>query len=270
MAELRVQQRLVALASAPQHVVLAAEAMRHLEHVPHLRSRMGEDIGVGVGGRTGRVPRVREQVGGAPQQLHAAGRHLLGCAVDEHVEVGLALPQRRTLRSHVDVVEAVVRRAQLGEELERRVLLGERRGHRVGAGLQPWAIERAGTEHVAAGPVEAVPIADGDAEVILHALAGHDAVRVVHEVLEAVPGRRARWGHRRRDVGEELGHGAMLRTIGISVGETSPCDTSPTEFVGRRQRVWRTSGGSTAHGAASPHPSSKTRSASGRRRTGPC
>ena len=47
--EVRVEQRVVALAATPQHVVLAAEPLGDLEHVLDLRRGVGEDLGIGVG-----------------------------------------------------------------------------------------------------------------------------------------------------------------------------------------------------------------------------
>ena len=69
--EVGVEQRVVALAAAPQDVVLAAEALRHLEHVLDLGRGVGEHLGIGVRGRAGLVARMAEQVGRAPQQLSA-------------------------------------------------------------------------------------------------------------------------------------------------------------------------------------------------------
>ena len=56
--QVRVEQRVVALAPAPQDVVLAAQPLGDLEHVLDLRRRVGEHLGVGVGRRAGLVARV--------------------------------------------------------------------------------------------------------------------------------------------------------------------------------------------------------------------
>ena len=179
-----VQQRLVALAPAPQDVVLTAEAVRGLHRVAHLRCGMGKHLRVGVGGTAGGVAGMGEQVGRAPEQAHTGLGLLLGGPLDEDIQVGFRLAQRLAGRRHVHVVEAIERRAQLGEELERGVLLGERSLHRVDAGGQPRAVERAGAEDVAPGPVEAVPVAHGDAQMLGHRLAGDHPVRVVHAVRQ--------------------------------------------------------------------------------------
>ncbi len=45
-----VEQRVVALAATPQHVVLAAKPVGHLEHVLHLGGGVGEHFRIRVGG----------------------------------------------------------------------------------------------------------------------------------------------------------------------------------------------------------------------------
>ena len=207
LLEAGVEQRLVALAATPQHVVGAAEVVRGLEHVTYLRGCVGEHFRIRIRGRTSGVPRVGEQVRGAPQQLHACFGLLLRGALDEHVEVRLALGQRGALGGHVDVVEAVEGRAQLVEELERGILFGEGGGHRIDTGLQPGSVEGSGAEHVAAGPVEAVPIADSNPEVVFHPLASDHAVRVVHRVPQTVAGGSTRRRDSSRYLSEELAHG---------------------------------------------------------------
>ena len=114
-----VEQRVVALAAAPQDVVLAAEALGDLEHVLDLRRGVGEHLGIGVGRGARLVARVGEQVGGAPQQPDAGPLLVAERVVDEGVEVGPERREGRALGRDVAVVEAVVRRAELREELER-------------------------------------------------------------------------------------------------------------------------------------------------------
>jgi hypothetical protein len=46
--EIRVQERVVALATAPQDVVGAAEPLGGLERLLHLRRSEGEDLGIGL------------------------------------------------------------------------------------------------------------------------------------------------------------------------------------------------------------------------------
>ena len=66
-----VEQRLVALAAAPEHVVRAAQPMRHVEHVFTCRGRVGEHFRIGIGRRARHVAAVGEQVRRAPEQLDA-------------------------------------------------------------------------------------------------------------------------------------------------------------------------------------------------------
>ncbi len=128
---------------------------------------------------------------------------LLGGAFDELVQVGGALLERLAFWGHVHVVEAVVRVAKLLEELKRGVLLGKRGFHRVGTNSQPWSVERACTEHIAARPVEAVPVANSDAKNVFHPTTHHHAVRVVHPEPQAVSGVYSGCGNWMRNVGEK-------------------------------------------------------------------
>ncbi len=206
-----VEEGLIALAAAPQDVVLPAQPLGRRHRVADLRGGMGDDLGVGVGGRTRGVAGVAEQVGGAPQQLDARVGHLLPGAVDQPVEVGPRLAQGGTWRGHVDVVEAEVGHAQLGDELEGRVLLGEGRLHLVLSADKPGPVEGAGAEHVAARPVEAVPVAHGDAQVFGHGRAADLAVGVVHAVGNvSTVGVGTRQGDALGYVGEEVGHAFIL------------------------------------------------------------
>ena len=104
--EVRVEQRLVALAAAPQHVVRAAEAVGRLEDLAHLRGRVGEHLGIRVRGRAGGIARMREQVGRAPQQPDPGPPHVTVDLVDDRRQVRGRLPERGALRRDVTVVEA--------------------------------------------------------------------------------------------------------------------------------------------------------------------
>ena len=105
-AQVGVEQRVVALAAAPQHVVRAAEPVRHLERLLHLRRGVGEHLGIGIGRRAGGVAPVAEQVGRAPEQPHAGARHLRLDALEHAVEQRVALAQRRAFGRDVAIVEA--------------------------------------------------------------------------------------------------------------------------------------------------------------------
>ena len=178
-AQVGVEQRVVALAAAPQHVVLATQPVGDLEHVLDLRRREGEHLGIGVRGRAALVARMGEQVRGAPQQPDAGpflvARGIVGQRVQVRAEVGEARPLRRD----VAVVEAVARHAELGEELEGHRHLLPGRVHRVARPVEPRPIERPDPEHVRAGPRERVPEADARPEVVLHPGAEDEPIAIV-------------------------------------------------------------------------------------------
>ncbi len=180
--EIGVEQGLVALASAPEHVVGPAQPMCGLEAMLDLRRRPGEDGRVGVGRGPRRIARVPEQVCRAPQQPDAGPLHVPGDSLDHVIEAPAGLREVRSLRRDVTVVEAEERDAQLREELEGDLGLAFGELHDlagVGPGGEPRTIERAIAEHVRARPTEAVPVADGEAQMLLHAPSLHDAVAVV-------------------------------------------------------------------------------------------
>ncbi len=205
-----VEEHLVALAAAPQHVVGAAEAVGGVDAVLHLRRGVGEDVGVGVGGGAGRIAGVHECLRGAPQQLRVRLGHLRFGVVDHRVEVGAALGEGGALGRDVAVVEAVEGNAELGEELEGGVHLHVGGDHGVERRVEPRAVEGASAEDVGADPRKTVPVADGHAELLFHGLAHDDAVLVVPAEREGVVGFRTFVRDGFGDVGEEVGHGMSL------------------------------------------------------------
>src|SRR5581483_8551277 len=79
--------------------------------------------------------------------------------------------------------EGEERHSELLEELERDLGLPAR--ERLGlASAEPRPVEGLAAEHVRAGPAERVPPADGDPELIRHALAEDEPVGVVEAVRE--------------------------------------------------------------------------------------
>ncbi len=183
-------QGLVALAAAPQDVVLAAQLLGNVEGLLHLRGGVGEHLGIGVGGRAGHEARIGEHIGRAPQELHARALLVGGEHVDHAVEQVVALGQRLALGHHVPVVEAVVGIAQLLEKLESRggLLFGQLQ---LVAVAVPRTTERSIAERIAAGAAEGVPVADSDAQLLVHALAAHDAILVVETETKRILGIRA-------------------------------------------------------------------------------
>ena len=201
-----VEERLVALAPAPQHVVRASQPMGCLEHVLHLGRGVGEDLGIGVGSRAGRVARMAEQVRGSPQQPGAGALHVALDGRDDGVEHRARLGEGAALRRNVAVVEGEERDAELGDELECRVELRPRRLHRIRTGAEPGTVERPGAEHVGSRPVERMPQADRDPQVVLHALAEDDAIRLVDLVGKWIVGREAAELDPIRHIREEACH----------------------------------------------------------------
>src|SRR5690606_38465123 len=109
------------------------------------------------------------------------------------------------VRRQVDVVEAPVRHAQLGEELERGVDLGLGGGHRVA--LLPREAAGARAERVGAGVAEGVPVADREAQVVAHGLAADHLVGIVDLERQRVVRFRTFVGDR-ADAGEVPGGAA--------------------------------------------------------------
>ena len=94
-----------------------------------------------------------------------------------------ALGEGRGLRPDVGVVEAEIGNAEQREHLEGDVGLELRLLHRV---AEPGALESLAAERIAARPGEGMPIGDGEAQMVLHPLAGDDLVLVVEAIGERI------------------------------------------------------------------------------------
>ncbi len=218
LAQVGVQDGVVALAAAPQHIVGAAEPVGRLDHLAHLQGGPGGDLGIGIGGRAGHVAAVAEQVGGAPEQLHPGARLMARQHVDGAVQVGDVLAGRGRVGHHVHVVEGVERRAQLLEKgegvqgLELGQLLGGRRSR------LPRAVEHPLAEDVGARPGKAVPVADRHAQVLGEGLAQHHAARVVVAEGQRVVRARTLIADLVEGFEDVLGHGSfgLRRRTGVS------------------------------------------------------
>ena len=198
--EIGVEQRLVAFASAPQNVVRAAELMGDVDRVLHLRRGVGEDVGVGIGRRARHEAAGAEQIGGAPQQLDLARLQLAREQIGDLAHIAVRLGERGAFRRDVAVVEGEERETEDVEHLEGDVRLELRVRHVVIG--EPWPVEGRAAEHVSAGADETVPVADGSAEMILHALAEDQLVAVI--IAEGERVRRLRpFVTDRRDVAEK-------------------------------------------------------------------
>jgi hypothetical protein len=175
-----------------------------LEHRLDLRSRIGEDLRIGIGGGAGGVARVAEQVGGAPEQADAGPVHVRLQLVDHGQEVHGRLGEGLPLGHKVAVVEAEIRGPELLEELEGGISLRPRRDQGIEARVEPGAIERSAAEDIAARPVEGVPAADRDAQVVRHPLSQDHPIGLVNLEGERIIGADAAEGDRAMHVREEV------------------------------------------------------------------
>ncbi|CAB5370609.1 unnamed protein product [Rhizophagus irregularis] len=204
-----VEQRLIALTTAPQHIVRATQTMRGFKCVAHLHRAEREHFRVGVGRATSGKARMAEQVGGAPQQLAARRCLKLLEMIDGFGEIAAMLGDSGRIGHHVDIVEAVIGNIELGEELERNAAFMLGGGGIIGTGM-PRTVERTPAEHVRPRPAEGVPEAGGEAQMVFHPLAEHDPVLVVETVCKLVVGAWALEGDL-GNIGEEIGgHRALL------------------------------------------------------------
>ena len=176
---LGVPQVLVAFTAAPEHVVLGTKALGDLQGVLQLAAGVRVNVGERGGGGAGDEARVGEQGGGVPQQLDAGGLHVLFDLVDDLVQVLVGLAQGVAFRSDVAIMEAEVLDAELLEELEGVVDLGQSLVLRIGILAVPRALGGAGAERVDQLLVEGVPPCDAETQPVLHLLAGNDLVGIV-------------------------------------------------------------------------------------------
>ena len=149
--QIGVEQRLVAFAAAPQHVVLAAEFVRDVERGPHLGRGPAEHVRVGIGRRPAHETTVREQIGRAPEQLDLGTFHLAPEQCGDLAGIAVRFGKRRTLGGDVAVVEAEIRDIEQPKQLERHVSLLARAVQRVAA-RHPGPLERIAAKRVGAGP----------------------------------------------------------------------------------------------------------------------
>ena len=173
-----VPEALVALAATPERIARTAERVGDLHRFLHLCGGIGEDLGVAAGGGAMHVPRIREEVGRAPEELDA-GLLLMGFERGGHgIEVLVRLGERLALGGHVAVVETVEAHAELLHELKRHRDPGDRPFEGVPA-FFPGADHGRRAEGVAAGAAEGVPVGDGEPQVVAHRLPLDQGVGVV-------------------------------------------------------------------------------------------
>ena len=204
--QIGVEKSLVALAAAPQDVVLATQSPGGFEHVLHLGRGVGEDLGIRVGRGPSRITRMAEEIRGAPEQPETRFLHLRGRGVGHLVQPCGTFGECRAFGRDVPVVEAVEGHTELREELEGDVELPVGECHLVAPRHLPGAIEGAIPEDVVPRPAEGVPITNGEPEVILHAPSRDFAVPVVDPKAERVG----------RGVGPHEGNGVYAGEEGIT------------------------------------------------------
>lgn len=197
-----VEKRLIPLATAPQDIVLAAQALGHIHRRLHLSGGIGEDVRVRIGGRPRHVPAVREEVCGSPQKLRFRGFHLARENVADLVEIANAFREVGPFGSRVAIMEAEEGDAEPVEHFEGDIRLHPGSVHRV---AKPGALEGLAAEGVATGPAERVPVGHGEAKVILHAAAEHHAIGIVPAVGIIVVAVRPFMANE-RNVIEKAGH----------------------------------------------------------------
>jgi hypothetical protein len=76
--------------------------------------------------------------------------------------------------------------SEFGEKLKGRILFCACRLDVVRVDIKPRSVKGARAKDIAAGPTKAVPVAHRNPQVILHAFAGNNAVRVIHPVMKPV------------------------------------------------------------------------------------
>ncbi len=165
-----VKQRLVALASAPEHIARSAEVLGDLHCFLDLAGGIGKDLRRGVRPRSRHKPPVAERIARTPEQFNASiVLEFLG-VLGDFVQPFIGFGKRVGFGGNVPVVEAPETHAQLGKKLKRRVHCLLSNGHRIVRGI---VIPQHGrpSERVGAEALEGVPVADRKPKMLSHGLA---------------------------------------------------------------------------------------------------
>ena len=180
-----VQQGLIALAAAPEHVAPAAQLHGQVQRLLHLRRGKAEHVRAVGRSRPVHEPRVAEHVRRAPQAPDVRALHLLKDVVGKLVQPAVRLFYIVRLGHKVHVMEAEVFDADLPHEFKSRVHLRLRVRHR--SLLRAEAlVRRVAAEHIRSGGAEIVPPRHRKRQVLAHLFAQHDPVRVVEFEGEGV------------------------------------------------------------------------------------
>src|SRR4029077_5465820 len=161
--EVRVEQRLIAFAPAPEHIVFAAEFVRDLQGVLHLRSGVGKDVGIRIGGGTPYKTAIGEKVRCAPEEANLRLLHLLRKDLRNGADVAVRFLQCLAFGRDVSIVEAKERHAKESEEFEGDIRF---QPGVIQSGAEPRPVEGLAAERISAGPVEGMPIADRKTQMV--------------------------------------------------------------------------------------------------------
>ena len=172
-----VEQGLIALAAAPEHIAGGAQLNGGVDTGLYLGGGHGKHVGAAGGGGPRHKLLVAKIVGGNPQaflvvlllELLQVGHH--------ETEVFQALPHRGPLGRHIHVMEAVVVQVQLIHQAESKVGLGPEFGH--GIPLAKALVHGAAAKHIHTLGADGVPVAHGELQVFPHGLPGQHLVGVV-------------------------------------------------------------------------------------------
>ena len=176
---IRVEQRLIALASAPKNVATRAELHRELNALFRLCRRKAEDVRRVAAARAVHEARVAEHVGGRPEAPDTGAFGLFEEVVGQLVEAAVRLVDvGGILRDDIRVVEAVILDAEFLHELNARIHLCLCMRHRAGLCAERL-VRRARAEHIYAHGTEIVPPCHCERKVLLHRLAEDHALRII-------------------------------------------------------------------------------------------
>lgn len=183
----RVVEALVAFTTAPEHVVLATEFEGDLHGLFHLRGSVGENVSVAAGGRAMHESRVREEVGGAPQELDARASLFFLENRDNSIEIVMRLLQCLAFGGDVSVVERVVRGSELLHQLKRHADSLAGIFDRVRS-ILPRANHGGSSERISTIAAHRVPVDHREPQVVPHRAAFNNFVFVVPTKGERVVG----------------------------------------------------------------------------------
>ena len=167
-----------------------------------------------------------EQIRRPPQQLDSRLRLLLLELRGDRVQIGVGFAQRGSVGSHVAIVEAVIRNAQLGNQLKRDVDAFKRVLNRFRS-VVPGTLQRRRAERVGPRRAKRVPVADAEPQQIMQRLPLDDFFRVVVLKGQRVFALRA-FVLNLRDLGE-VGHGCthlQIKKFSRSFEDTAALPTT--------------------------------------------